>query len=512
MKNKLLAVLAAGVLMTGAAWHGLAADSQKAEIQKTAATISTPITHAIAGGRDSYADVVGVAAPAVVTIRTEGKARVMPTMFEGQDGQDGQDPEDLLRRFFGDRFGGNQGNQRGQRTPRTQRVPRQRALGSGVIVTTDGYILTNNHVVDGADEIKVELTDDRTLSAKLVGTDKASDLALLKVTAADLHPIAIGNSEDVKVGDVVLALGNPLGVGQTVTMGIISAKGRSTTVGDGGYEDFLQTDAPINHGNSGGALVNTKGELVGINSQILSSNDGNIGIGFAIPANMAKNVMEQLRTKGKVTRAQLGVTVQGVTPEMAENLGLKQANGAIVSNVAEGSAAEKAGIKRGDIIKSFNGVAVHDTNTLRNRVADAGPGSSADVVILRDGSDKHVTVKLDEAAASKSARARDNDNVPGDDKTSLGVAVAPLTPELAERAGVSKNAHGLVVEEVNPNGRAADAGIQPGDVIQEVNREAVKSVDDLRAALKKSTDKPTLLLIQRQGNDIFVTVKPVNNG
>jgi serine protease Do len=376
MKNTLLAVLAAGALATGAAWHPLSADTQKA------ATVSTPITHAIAGGRDSYADVVGVAAPAVVTIRTEGKARMMPTMFDGQDGQDGQegqDPQEFLRRFFGEQFGG--GNQRGQRMPRMQRAPRQRALGSGVIVTTDGYILTNDHVVDNADEIKVELTDDRTLTAKLVGTDKASDLALLKVSAGDLHPIAIGNSENVKVGDVVLALGNPLGVGQTVTMGIISAKGRSTTVGDGGYEDFLQTDAPINHGNSGGALVNTRGELVGINSQILSSNDGNIGIGFAIPSNMAQNVMEQLRTKGKVTRAQLGVTVQGVTPELAESMGLKQNTGAIVSNVTEGSAADKAGVKRGDVIESFNGIAVHDTNTLRNRVAEAGPGSSADVVV-----------------------------------------------------------------------------------------------------------------------------------
>jgi serine protease Do len=503
MKKTILAVLATAALTTGVAWHGLAADTQKAEAQK-ATTISTPITHAIAGGRDSYADVVGVAAPAVVTIRTEGKARIMPTTF---DGQDGQEPEDLFRRFFGDRFGG---NERGQRMPRTQRAPRQRALGSGVIVSSDGYILTNNHVVDGADEIKVELTDDRTFSAKLVGTDKPSDLALLKISTSDVHPIAIGNSANVKVGDVVLAVGNPLGIGQTVTMGIISAKGRSTSVGDGGYEDFLQTDAPINHGNSGGALVNTKGELVGINSQILSSNDGNIGIGFAIPANMAKNVMEQLRTKGKVTRAQLGVTVQGVTPDMADSLGLKQAAGAIISNVTEGSAAEKAGLKRGDIITSFNGLPVHDTNTLRNRVADAGPGSSADVVILRDGNEKRMTVKLDEATGSRTARTRDGENGPSDDKTSLGVAVAPLTPELAERAQVSKNAHGLLVEDVNPDGRAADAGIQAGDVIQEVNREPVKSVDDLRAALKKSTDKPTLLLIQRQGNDIFVTVKPVN--
>ena len=507
MKNTLLAVLAAGALTTGAAsWHTFAAEPQKA------ATVSTPITHAIAGGRDSYNDIVSVAAPAVVTIRTEGTAKMMPTMFEGQDGQDGQDPEDLLRRFFGDRFGGGQGTQRGPRTPRTQRAPKQRALGSGVIVTTDGYILTNNHVVEGAEEIKVELSDDRTVSAKLIGTDKPSDLALLKIGAGDLHPIAIGNSENVKVGDIVLAVGNPLGIGQTVTMGIISAKGRSTAVGDGGYEDFLQTDAPINHGNSGGALVNMRGELVGINSQILSSNDGNIGIGFAIPANMAKNVMEQLRTTGKVTRARLGVTVQGVTPEMAENLGLKQASGAIVSNVGEGSAAEKAGIKRGDIIQSFNGLPVHDTNTLRNRVAEAGPGSSASVVILRDGSEQKLTVKLDEAAASKAARNSDREPAASEDKTSLGVAVTPLTPELAERAKASKNARGLLIEDVNPNGRAADAGIQAGDVIQEVNRQPVKSVDELKAALKQSSGRPTLLLIQRQGSDIFVTVKPASNG
>ena len=498
MKRTILAALAAGALMTGAAWHGLTADTQKP------ATVTTPITHSVAGGRDSYADVLAAAAPAVVTIRAEGKARMRSTMFEGRDGQEGQDPEDLLRRFFGDRFGE---GPRGQRGPRSQNTPRQRALGSGVIVTTDGYILTNNHVVDGADDIKVELTDDRTLSAKLVGTDKASDLALLKVTAPDLHPIAIGNSEVVKVGDVVLAVGNPLGVGQTVTMGIISAKGRSTTVGDGGYEDFLQTDAPINHGNSGGALVNTRGELVGINSQILSNSDGNIGIGFAIPANMAKNVMEQLRTKGRVTRAQLGVTVQGVTSDLAESLGLKQATGAIVSNVTSGSAADKAGVRRGDVIHSFNGQAVHDTNTLRNRVAEAGPGSTADLVLLRDGAEKHLTVKLDEAAPAPSARARDSEPA-GDDKTALGVGVVPLTPALAERARVTKDVHGLLVEDVSPDGRAAVAGIQVGDVIQEVNRVPVRTVDELRAALEKTSDKPTLLLINRQGNSLFLTVKP----
>jgi Do/DeqQ family serine protease len=491
-----VAVAAAAMLVAGAAWHGLAADQPAAA--KAAATVTTPIAHAIAGGRDSYADVVSVAAPAVVTIRTSGKAKVSPTEFEGQD------PDDLLRRFFGEQFG------RGQRTPRNQRT---RALGSGVIVTTDGYILTNNHVVENADDIKVDLNDDRTVTAKLVGTDKPSDLALLKIDAADLHPVALGNSDAVRVGDVVLALGNPLGVGQTVTMGIISAKGRSTGVGDGDYEDFLQTDAPINHGNSGGALVNTKGELVGINSQILSSNDGNIGIGFAIPANMAKNVMEQLRTKGKVTRSQLGVTVQTVTSDLADSLGLKQAHGAIVSSVAPGSAADRAGVKRGDVIESFNGQGVHDTNTLRNRVAEAGPGSTAELVIVRDGSEKKLSVKLDEANPEKLARGRggrEDDSAAADDKAALGVSVAPLTPELRDRARAPKDVQGLVVEDVNPDGRAAAAGIQPGDIIQEVNRQPVKSVDDLRSALKKTTNKPTLLLVNRQGNDIFVTVRPTN--
>jgi serine protease Do len=490
------AVVAAGVLVIGAAWHGFAADQPTA---KAAATVTTPIAHAIAGGRDTYADVVDVAAPAVVTIRTTGKAQVSPTAF------DGQDPDDLLRRFFGDQFG-----DRGQR--RGPRAPRQRALGSGVIITTDGYILTNNHVVENADEIKVDLTDDRTLTAKLVGTDKPSDLALLKVNATNLHTLPLGNSDAVKVGDVVLALGNPMGIGQTVTMGIISAKGRSTSVGDGGYEDFLQTDAPINHGNSGGALVNTKGELVGINSQILSSNDGNIGIGFAIPSNMAKNVMEQLRTSGKVTRSQLGVTVQPVTSDLAESLGLKQTQGVIVSSVGAGSAAEKAGVKRGDVIESFNGQKVHDTNTLRNRVAEAGPGKTAEIVIARDGSEKTLKVTLDEANPDKIARRGERDDATGesDDKAALGVSVAPLTPEVRERARVPQDAKGLLVQDVNPDGRAALAGVQPGDVIQEVNRQPVTSVDDLRAALKKSSDRPTLLLINRRGNDLFVTVRPAN--
>jgi Do/DeqQ family serine protease len=486
-----LGVLVTSMLLTGAAWRGTAADPQASAVH-AAPAVTTPITHAIAGGRDSYADVVKVVAPAVVTVRADGKAKVSPTDFQLPN-------DDFLRRFFGDQFEGRQ--------PRQPRTQRQHALGSGVIVSGDGYILTNNHVIEGADEVKVDLTDGRTLSAKIVGTDKPSDLALLKVNGSNLQPLALGNSDAAEVGDVVLAVGNPLNLGQTVTMGIISAKGRSTRVGDG-YEDFLQTDAPINHGNSGGALVNTKGELVGINSQILSPSDGNIGIGFAIPANMARHVMDELRTNGKVTRSQLGITVQTVTSDMAQSLGLKQVGGVIVGSVKSGSAAERAGIKQGDVITSFNGQAVHDMNSLRNRVADTKPGSNTSVVIVRDGSEKTLTVKLDEAQADRNAR---NDGEPdAGDKSALGVSVAPLTPELATRLGAPKNAHGLVVQDVNPDGRAAEAGIQTGDVIEQVNRQPVQTVDDLKAALRRSADKPVLLLVNRQGNEVFITVRPAN--
>ena len=322
-----------------------------------------------------------------------------------------------------------------------------------------------------------------------------------------LQTLALGNSDAVQVGDVVLAVGNPLGIGQTVTMGIISAKGRSTGTADGSYEDFLQTDAPINHGNSGGALVNTKGELVGINSQIISMSDGNIGIGFAIPANMARHVMEQLRDGGKVRRAQLGVTVQPVTSDLAESMGLKQVRGAIVSGVEPGSAADHAGIKRGDVITSFNGNDVQDTNSLRNRVADTTPGTPAKVIVNRDGRERELTVKLDEASAKKSARNAESGS-DEDGKAVLGVAVAPLTPELAARAGLDRKAKGLLVQDVDPDGRAAAAGIQPNDVIQEVNRKPVETVDQLRDAVKNVTERPLLMLVSREGRDLFVTVKP----
>ena len=481
------ALVLAGGLTTGAIWHGVAADTKAAAPQTVTATAPTRIA---GGGRDSYADVVKDVTPAVVTIRVEGRARVSPTQFQD---------DDLFRRFFGDQFG---------TSPRRMPAPRTRGLGSGVVVTGDGYLLTNHHVIDGASDIRVEFADGRSFAAKVVGSDQPSDLALLKIDATNLHPLTLGDSDAVQVGDIVLAVGNPLGIGQTVTSGIVSAKGRSTGVGDGGYEDFLQTDAPINHGNSGGALVNTKGELVGINSQILSVSDGNIGIGFAIPANMARRVMDQLKTDGRVHRAQLGVSVQPVTSDLAASLGLSDTRGAIVSAVEPGSAAERAGVKRGDVIVSFNGQPVSEYNALRNRVAEAKPGASATVGIVRDGSEKTLTVKLDEASPNRTARGSSNDAPESADQTALGVAVAPLTPEAAARAGIRGNVKGLLVQNVEPDSRAADAGIRPGDVIVEANRKSVTSVDELRAAVRGTPDRPLLLLVNREGHDLFLTVRP----
>jgi Do/DeqQ family serine protease len=478
--------LFSAALLTGAAWHGLSASTPAAEapaISQVAPVTASPV---VAGGRTSYADVVKMVTPAVVTIQVEGSAAAAPTGFQD---------EDFFRRFFGDRDEGVQ----------PPRGFRRRGLGSGVVVSPDGYILTNHHVIDGASTIRAEFADGRVLDARQVGSDPPSDLALLKVEATALPAIAFGNSDAVQVGDVVLAVGNPLGVGQTVTMGIISGKGRSTSMGDGSYEDFLQTDAPINQGNSGGALVNLRGELVGINSQILSPSMGNIGIGFAIPVNMARHVMTELREVGRVRRAQLGVTVQPVTADMAESLGLSRAGGAIVSQVAAGSAAERAGVRRGDIIRSLNGQAVTDTNSLRNRVAALAPGSTATLSITRDGTERTVNVALDEAAVSRQARAERGQ--PGGASTMLGVSVMPVTPDVASRAGLPRDLRGLLVQGVDPDGRAAGAGIQSGDVIVEANRTPVATIEDLRGVVTNAGSRPVLLLVNRDGQHSYVTVR-----
>ena len=270
------------------------------------------------------------------------------------------------------------------------------ALGSGVIVQRDGTILTNYHVIDGAEQIQVELTNHRVFKANVVGSDPPSDLAVLKIDAKDLDALSLGNSDQVRVGDIALAIGNPLGLGQTVTAGIISAKGRATGLSDGSFEDFLQTDAPINQGNSGGALINTRGELIGISSQILSTSGGNIGIGFAVPSNMAQNVLDQILEGGKVHRGQLGVSIQPMTPELASKFGLSDVQGVLVNSVIPNGPAAKAGLRQGDVIVDFNGAAVTDGNTLRNHVASTAPGTKVNLGIFRDHQKQQIQVTLGE--------------------------------------------------------------------------------------------------------------------
>ncbi|HWO43214.1 MAG TPA: Do family serine endopeptidase [Candidatus Eisenbacteria bacterium] len=328
--------------------------------------------------RTSYAEVVERVAPAVVTIRSERRVRA-PRQHPFFN-----DP--FLQEFFGGLFGA--------LPPGRESI--QRGLGSGVIVRSEGYILTNHHVIDGAQEIKVELRDHRIYDAKLIGSDPPSDLAVLKVEAGNLPALPLGNSDEARVGDVVLAVGNPLGIGQTVTAGIISAKGRSTGLSDGSFEDFLQTDAPINQGNSGGALVNAAGQLIGINSMILTPTGGNIGIGFAIPVNMARNVMDQLIKTGKVRRGHLGVTIQPVTPDIATTLGMKEPRGVLVNSVTPNSPAARAGIERGDVIVSFNGHPVVDGNSLRNQVASTLPGTEVQLAIVRNKEERQLRVTLGE--------------------------------------------------------------------------------------------------------------------
>jgi Do/DeqQ family serine protease len=475
---------AGAVLLTGVLLGYTAAPDAKGTTPAPVAAARETATRTLGSATHSYAQVVDAVTPAVVTVRSERRVRQVSQ----------QVPDEWMREFFG----GGRGRAP-QRTPR-----RQGGLGSGVIVRADGYVLTNHHVIDGAEQVDVELTDGRSFKATVVGSDAASDLAVLKIAGAtNLRTLPLGDSDAVAVGDVVLAVGNPLGVGQTVTMGIVSAKGRAT--GGTSFEDFIQTDAPINQGNSGGPLVNVDGQLVGINSQILSPSGGSIGIGFSIPANMARNVMTQLIETGTVRRGMLGVTIQPVTSDIARSLGLDAVRGALINGVQPGGPAAKAGLRRGDVITRVNGEDVRDGNELRNRVAQARPGAAVPLEVIRDGKTASYSVTLGELTVTDADDDRpESGSEAAPDTTGYGMGVQALTPEEAREMDLPSG-RGVVVRSVNPDGRAAAAGLRDGDVIEEVDGAPVSSVDTLRARLGKG-DRPALLLVRRGETAAFYTV------
>jgi len=411
----------------------------------------------------SLAPMLEKVTPAVVNIASTGKIRV-----QGNPLLD--DP--FFRRFFD--------------IPEQPRERRTQSLGSGVIVDAKkGYILTNNHVIDKADKIRVTLHNGNSYDAKLIGTDPDSDVAVIQIDADDLTAIPLGQSDKLRVGDFVVAIGNPFGLGQTVTSGIVSALDRSG-LGIQGYEDFIQTDASINPGNSGGALVNLNGELIGINNAIFSQSGGNIGIGFAIPINMARGVMQQLITHGEVKRGRLGAQAQDLTSELAEAFDLKQGHGAVITQIDKGSAAEKAGLKVGDIVVAVNGKEVRDANSLRNAVGLLRVGTELKMKVLREGKPRMVTATVEKSISHQQ----------GGEKMSARLAGATFS-DIEEGNRLYGKIEGVLVNNVEPGSPAWSAGLRPGDVIISVNRKPVKSLDEMRAVTSKSDE---LLLNVRRGN------------
>jgi serine protease Do len=395
----------------------------------------------------------------------------------------------LFKRFFGDQF----------------RMPKERksaSLGSGVIVDPKGYILTANHVIQGAEEIKVTLFDKREFKGKVIGSDAMTDIGIIKIEAGDdLFAIQMGDSDTLRVGETVLAIGSPYGLSQTVTMGIVSAVGRAN-VGIADYEDFIQTDAAINPGNSGGALINVKGELIGINTAIFSTSGGYQGIGFAVPTSMAKTVMDSLITEGKVTRGWLGVTIQALTPELAKQFNLRDEKGVLLGDVIEGSPAEKAGLQRGDVIVEFEGKKVEEPNQLRNMVANTPLGKEVKVTIIRENKSEIKKVVISELPADMRRPAK------GDDYNNLlkGVSVQDITPDIAEKFGIPAKIKGVIVTDVAEDSPAA-AILMQGDVIQEINRQKITGMKEYgKVVAGIAAEKDILFLVFRGGASIFITL------
>ncbi|MHB9101734.1 MAG: DegQ family serine endoprotease [Sulfuricella sp.] len=444
----------------------------------------------VARSVNSYTSVVKRAAPSVVNIYTTQtlRGREAPDLFPFFD-----DP--FLHRFFGENW---------PTLPR--RLPqRQQSLGSGVIVTADGYILTNNHVVEGADEIRVLLAGKKQpLTAKLVGADPHTDIAVIKVSGHDFQPITLFDSDKLEVGDVVLAIGNPFGVGQTVTQGIISALGRGE-LGITDYEDFIQTDAAINPGNSGGALVDTEGRLIAINTAILSRSGGNQGIGFAVPVNQARMVMERLVKDGHIKRGYLGVAIQPLTEDLAKAFRLDDQSGALVGGVTHGTPAEKSGLKEGDVIVEFQGKAVTDARALRLMVSATAPGTRVTLKILRDGKPREITATLGELP--EEVAAREDTGVDADRNVLAGVELADLDELARRRFNLPEKLRGVLIKDVAPTSLAALAGLKPGEVIQEINRRPVDSTRAAHEAVRAAGRGPVLLRVYANGGSRYLVLR-----
>ena len=438
----------------------------------------------------SFNPIVKRVTPSVVKVVTRERAKEM----EVNGASPFDDPE--FRQFFGPFFNGPGGGRR------VVRQPPQIGLGSGIIVSADGYILTNNHVVDGADKVKVTLGDGREMTAKVIGTDKKSDIAVIKVDAHDLPAVTFADSDDVLVGDRVLAIGNPFGIGQTVTSGIVSATGRSGDLGLD-YEDFIQTDAAINPGNSGGALVDMQGRLIGLNTAILSRSGGFQGIGFAIPSNLARHIMDSLVTGGKVVRGFLGVTIQDVTPDLAEQFHLKTSKGVIISDVTPDSPAAKAGLKSGDVVLDYNGKPAPDSRRLKFAVAATEPGHEVKLRLLRSDKEETVTVQVGELPGEKQLTSAGGSK---DNGVLDGVEVGDLDAAARNEFEVPSRVHGALVTNVDPSSAAAEAGLAAGDVIQEINQQPVRSADDAVRLTEHSETHKTLLKLWSHGGTHFLVV------
>ena len=479
----LLSGVVVGVgLSAGSGWMNTAVSAPQ-----TATALS------LAGGSNGFPAVAKSTMPAVVNISTS-------RLVKNQGGQMAPFMDDpMFKHFFGDQFN------------KQLQIPRERreaSLGSGVIVSVDGYIITNAHVVEKADEIKVLLSDKREYTGKVVGSDPKSDIAVIKISGKNLPVITWGDSEAIEVGEYALAIGNPFGLNSTITLGIISAVGRAN-MGIEQYENFIQTDAAINPGNSGGALVNTRGELIGINTAIFSRTGGNMGIGFAIPSNMAKSVMDSLVKTGKVVRGYLGVSIQDVNSKMAKQFGLEQAQGALISDIVSGSPAEQAGLKSGDIVLRFDGKQVEGSSMLRNRVAETIVGRTVELEILRDKKPLKLNIKIAEQPKEMTAAGGDAVKGEGKSATLAGLEVRNLSPEIARQLNLQRGLQGVVVVDVNGGSVAEEAGIQNGDVIVELNRKPVRNTDDFQR-LSKGLGKndSALLLVVRQGGRLFVAINP----